>query len=140
MFQTCRASCEKESAISVPQYAVSQWLGHSIEVSGRHDTNGVPDEPFDRVTKQAAQNAAQHLHETPRTAVNSSGSRAAASAVRNASLQMLGRSGFEISLKGKSFASIRKMNGDDQFPRCKLGRVFGAAGVVSGQSLFQICC
>ena len=48
LWQTLRSSCEKQWAMTFPQYAVSQWIGHSITVSGRHYTNGVPDELFDR--------------------------------------------------------------------------------------------
>ncbi len=56
LWQVMRRSREKEWAMRFPQYAVSQWIGHSIQVSGKHYVNGVPDELFD----QAAQNAAQH--------------------------------------------------------------------------------
>ena len=55
LWQTLRSSCEKEWAMTFPQYAVSKWIGHSITVSGKHYANSVPDELFDR----AAQNAAQ---------------------------------------------------------------------------------
>ncbi len=48
LWQTLRSSCEKEWAMSFPQYAVSKWIGHSITVSGRHYANAVPDELFDR--------------------------------------------------------------------------------------------
>ena len=47
LWQTLRASCEKEWAMTFPQYAVSKWIGHSITVSGRHYANDVPDELFD---------------------------------------------------------------------------------------------
>jgi integrase len=47
-FQTLRSSCEKEWAMSFPQYAVSRWIGHSLVVSGRHYANSVPDELFDK--------------------------------------------------------------------------------------------
>ncbi len=67
LWQTLRQSCEKEWAMSFPQYAVSKWIGHSITISGRHYANDVPDELFERAAKthapQAAQNAAQKLHE-----------------------------------------------------------------------------
>ena len=46
LWQTLRSSCEKEWAMSFPQYAVSKWMGHSITVSGRHYANDVPDELF----------------------------------------------------------------------------------------------
>jgi len=62
LWQTMRRSCEKEWAMVYPQYAVSQWIGHSITVSGRHYVNAVPDELFDRASEvdaEAAHNAAQ---------------------------------------------------------------------------------
>ena len=62
LFQTLRASCEQEWAMTLPQYAVSNWIGHSITVSGKHYTNAVPDELFDN----AAQNQAQQLTEVSR--------------------------------------------------------------------------
>ena len=68
LWQTLRSSCEKEMAMIFPQYAVSKWIGHSIEVNGRHYTNGMPDELFDRAAKglkQAAQNPAQSATGTP---------------------------------------------------------------------------
>jgi len=46
LWQTLRQSCEKEWAMTFPQYAVSKWIGHSITVSGRHYANDVPDELF----------------------------------------------------------------------------------------------
>jgi len=55
LWQALRRSCEKQWAMIFPQYAVSQWIGHSISVSGKHYANSVPDELFDK----AAQNAAQ---------------------------------------------------------------------------------
>ena len=63
MWQTLRASCEKEWALTFPQYAVSKWIGHSIIVSGKHYANAVPDELFDK----AAQKAAQYLPAKSRT-------------------------------------------------------------------------
>ena len=68
LWQVLRQSCEKEWAMTVPQYAVSKWIGHSITVSGRHYTDGVPDELFQQVAGasqcQAAQKAAQKTHAT----------------------------------------------------------------------------
>ena len=56
-----------------PQYAVSCWIGHSIEVSGRHYVNDVPDALFDEAAgldgAGAAQNAAQNPHEKSRNDV-----------------------------------------------------------------------
>ena len=69
-FQTLRRSCEKEWAMTYPQFAVSKWIGHSIIVSGRHYANAVPDELFDRaagIAPSAAQNAAQHPAASGRT-------------------------------------------------------------------------
>ena len=48
LWQTLRSSCEKEWAMTFPQYAVSKWIGHSIIVSGRHYANAVPDELYER--------------------------------------------------------------------------------------------
>ena len=50
LWQTLRSSCEKEWAMSFPQFAVSKWIGHSITVSGKHYANNVPDELFERVS------------------------------------------------------------------------------------------
>jgi len=36
LFQTLRRSCEMEWSAKYPQHAVSAWIGHSLEVSGRH--------------------------------------------------------------------------------------------------------
>ena len=70
MFQTLRRSCEIEWAQQHPQFAVSQWIGHSITVSGKHYANNVPDELFDkaaaRTPPEAAQNPAQQPAESPR--------------------------------------------------------------------------
>jgi len=54
LWQTLRGSCEKEWAMTLPQYAVSRWIGHSITVSGRHYANAVPDELFDRAAGRMA--------------------------------------------------------------------------------------
>ena len=66
-FQTLRSSCEKEWAMKFPQYAVSKWLGHSIEVSGKHYANDVPDELFVKAAQHgeddAMQNAVQQAAE-----------------------------------------------------------------------------
>jgi integrase len=48
LWQTLRSSCEKEWAMTYPQFAVSKWIGHSITISGKHYANSVPDELFDR--------------------------------------------------------------------------------------------
>jgi integrase len=68
-FQTLRRSCEIEWAQRYPQFAVSQWIGHSITVSGKHYANNVPDELFEKATMApdqslAAQNAAQQSAES----------------------------------------------------------------------------
>jgi len=74
LWQTLRQSCEKEWAMTFPQFAVSKWIGHSITVSGRHYANAVPDELFDRaatwVADGAQRNAQRKAHETPRNAWN----------------------------------------------------------------------
>jgi integrase len=46
LWQACRWSCEREWALTYPQYVVSRWIGHSITVSGKHYANAVPDELF----------------------------------------------------------------------------------------------
>ena len=77
LWQTLRRSCEKEWAMMFPQYAVSQWIGHSITVSGKHYANAVPDELFDRAAgpdddaDEAAQNAAQQVAANGRNAPRS---------------------------------------------------------------------
>ena len=61
LWQTLRSSCEKEWAMTFPQYAVSKWIGHSIAISGRHYANAVPDELFDKAAEHGAalRNSAQ---------------------------------------------------------------------------------
>ena len=69
LWQTLRASCEKEWAMTFPQYVVSKWIGHSITVSGRHYANDVPDELYKQAARtgmQAQRNAQQKAHETGR--------------------------------------------------------------------------
>jgi len=69
LWQTLRQSCEKEWAMTFPQYAVSRWIGHSITVSGRHYANAVPEELLDRaagIDNSAQRNAQLKAHETPR--------------------------------------------------------------------------
>jgi hypothetical protein len=51
LWQTLRSSCEKEWAMTFPQFAVSRWIGHSITISGKHYANAVPDELFERAAK-----------------------------------------------------------------------------------------
>ena len=46
-FQVFRQSCETEWSMTLPQHAVSVWLGHSETVSRKHYLL-VPDELFDR--------------------------------------------------------------------------------------------
>jgi integrase len=60
MYRILRSSCEREWAMTFPQYAVSKWIGHSIAVSGKHYAHHVPDELFDK----AAHNQAQLAQET----------------------------------------------------------------------------
>jgi integrase len=62
LWQTLRCSCEMSWAKSIPQYAVSQWIGHSITVSGKHYANMVPDDLYEMasgVNHRAAQGAAE---------------------------------------------------------------------------------
>ena len=58
LWQTLRQSCEKQLAMSFPQYAVSRWIGHSITISGRHYANDVPDELFAKAADIEAETAA----------------------------------------------------------------------------------
>ena len=66
-WQTLRSSCERAWAMHFPQFAVSKWIGHSMQISDRHYTGngmgGVPEELF----RRAAQNPAQSM---PATAPN----------------------------------------------------------------------
>ena len=69
LWQTLRSSCEKEWAMTFPQYAVSRWIGHSITVSGRYYANAVHEELLDRAAgmdASAQSNAQRKLHEKPR--------------------------------------------------------------------------
>ncbi len=59
LFQALRSSCEKEWAMTFPQYAVSKWIGHSIIVSGRHYVNDVPAELFEKASGKVVQKAVQ---------------------------------------------------------------------------------
>jgi hypothetical protein len=59
LWRTLRASCEKEWAMTFPQYAVSKWVRHSITISGKHYANSVPDELFGRAAHKAAQQVAE---------------------------------------------------------------------------------
>jgi len=67
LWQTLRSSCEKEWAMRFPQFAVSKWIGHSIEVSGRHYANAVPDELFDKAVGGRAERQPQGLAAGPAT-------------------------------------------------------------------------
>jgi integrase len=61
LFQTLRSSAEKHWANDgVPQYAASAFVGHSLEISGRHYVNAVPDEVFAMAARGSVQNQAQH--------------------------------------------------------------------------------
>jgi integrase len=53
-FKVMRRNCETDWAQRYPQYAVSAWLGHGIQVSARHYLQ-VPEELYDKVaaTKEA---------------------------------------------------------------------------------------
>ena len=73
LWQTLRQSCEKEWAMTFPQYAVSKWIGHSIAISGRHYANDVPDELFTKAANtggnensNAQRHAQQKAHESAR--------------------------------------------------------------------------
>jgi hypothetical protein len=54
-----------------PQFAVSKWIGHSIEVSGKHYANAVPDELLAKAAtgaKGAAQTSAQNVQKSDSSA------------------------------------------------------------------------
>ena len=73
LWQTLRSSCEKEWAMTFPQYAVSRWIGHSITVSGKHYANAVPDELLNKasgVATCAQRNVQRKAHETGGNAKN----------------------------------------------------------------------
>jgi integrase len=69
LFRTLRSSCEREWAMTFPQFAVSKWIGHSITVSGKHYAHHVPDELLTRASGVvvAAQKAAQQPAGPPRS-------------------------------------------------------------------------
>jgi hypothetical protein len=47
LWQSLRSSCEKQWAMTLPQCAVSKWVGHRIIVSGNQAQNGAnPSEWF----------------------------------------------------------------------------------------------
>ena len=108
LWQTLRSSCEKEWAMSFPQFAVSLWIGHSITVSGKHYANSVPDELFAKAAGQgpdkAAQKAAHNIAKTDGIDLNA-GERATAGineihektpdSVKNQGLSKIGVIGFE---------------------------------------------
>jgi integrase len=48
-FKVMRKNCETDWAQRYPQYAVSTWLGHGIDVSARHYLQ-IPQELYDKVT------------------------------------------------------------------------------------------
>ena len=65
LWQTLRSSCEQGLlAEGLPQYAVSRWLGHSVVVSDKHYTSGVPDELFERAARCAQRQAQRSMHES----------------------------------------------------------------------------
>ena len=59
-FKAMRRNCETDWAQVYPQYAVSAWIGHGIEVSARHYLQ-VPEEFYDEV---AAANKAKTATKT----------------------------------------------------------------------------
>ncbi|MHC4993858.1 MAG: hypothetical protein ACYTGQ_02285 [Planctomycetota bacterium] len=66
LFQNLHSSRETELAESFPLHVVTAWIGNSELVAAKHYLQ-VTDEHFLRATaKEAAQNAAQKLHETAR--------------------------------------------------------------------------
>ena len=59
-FKVLRRNCETDWAQKYPQYAVSTWIGHDIEVSARHYLR-IPAELY---KKAAATNEAQAATKT----------------------------------------------------------------------------
>ena len=47
-----------------PQFAVSKWLGHSIQVSGKHYANHVPDELFEKAANSSEIKAVQNVEQS----------------------------------------------------------------------------
>jgi integrase len=67
MRMTRQVELEKEGN---PSFVVCKWLGNNEATAIKHYLRVVPDEFFERAigpTGKAAQNPAQHLHESPRT-------------------------------------------------------------------------
>lgn len=46
-FQVLRPNCETDWAQKYPQYAVSDWIGHDIRVSGKYYLQ-IPEELYER--------------------------------------------------------------------------------------------
>ncbi len=66
-----RRSCEVEWARLHPPFAVSQWIGHSITVSGKHEESSVPGDLFNKVAgieKEPAKIPVRKASGTPRNA------------------------------------------------------------------------
>jgi len=66
-FKVMRRNCETDWAQVYPQYVVSAWIGHGIEVSARHYLQ-VPEELYDKVA------ATNQRHTATRTATKSQSS------------------------------------------------------------------
>ena len=63
-FKVMRKNCETDWAQQYPQYAVSAWLGHGIQVSARHYLQ-FPEELDDEVAAtKKAQTATKSKYET----------------------------------------------------------------------------
>jgi len=77
-FKVMRRNCETDWAQRYPQYAVSAWIGHGIEVSARHYLQ-VPEELYDKVTAtnkaSTATKSKNELEETDRHEYNMSSDR-----------------------------------------------------------------
>jgi len=107
LWQVLRQSCEQEMAMTFPQYAVSKWLGHSITVSGRHYTNTVPNELYNKAAQNAAQQAAEtpgieRNCETPIYAGNAANSMPCRTLQNNASFGQLEAAGIEPASRSTS--------------------------------------
>lgn len=63
-FKVMRRNCETDWAQRYPQYAVSAWIGHSIEVSAKHYLQ-IPEELYEKVSAtNQTQTATKSKNET----------------------------------------------------------------------------
>ncbi|MHC4639959.1 MAG: hypothetical protein ACYTBV_21090 [Planctomycetota bacterium] len=64
-FEVMRKNCETDWAQRYPQYAVSAWIGHGIQVSAKHYLQ-VPEELYEKVAAtNTAETATKQIIHTP---------------------------------------------------------------------------